>query len=145
MSCCCRSQTWLGSLLLWLWPWPAATAPIGPLAWEPPYAGGVAQEIAKKKTKKKSEFPASLEKWQDVDAMCLQPPLPHHHGDHHLEEDPGTPPQAEQCCSPHQSPHHAPLQIPRCFVLLCDLLIPFAFANFEKEPKFENNIKLSSS
>ena len=28
--------------LLWLWCRPAATAPIGPLAWEPSYAMGVA-------------------------------------------------------------------------------------------------------
>ena len=28
--------------LLWLWCKSAATAPIGPLAWEPPYAMGVA-------------------------------------------------------------------------------------------------------
>ena len=45
--------------LLWLWLWPAAIAPIGPLAWQPPYAMGVAQEMAKwqkgKKTKKKSD------------------------------------------------------------------------------------------
>ena len=27
---------------LWLWRGPAATAPIGPLVWEPPYAAGVA-------------------------------------------------------------------------------------------------------
>ena len=39
--------------LLWLWRRLAATAPIRPLPWEPPYAEGVAQEIAKKKTKKK--------------------------------------------------------------------------------------------
>ena len=32
--------------LLWLWCRLAATAPIGPLAWEPPYAAGAAQEIA---------------------------------------------------------------------------------------------------
>jgi len=31
--------------LLWLWCRPAATAPIGPLAWEPPYAAGAAQEM----------------------------------------------------------------------------------------------------
>ena len=36
--------------MLWLWRRPAATAPIGPLAWEPPYAVGAA---LKKKTKKK--------------------------------------------------------------------------------------------
>ena len=29
-------------LLLWLWHRPAATAPIGPLAWESPYAMGAA-------------------------------------------------------------------------------------------------------
>ena len=28
--------------LLWLWHRPAAVAPIGPLAWEPPYAAGAA-------------------------------------------------------------------------------------------------------
>ena len=32
----CRSQRWLGALLLWLWHRPAATAPIWPLAWELP-------------------------------------------------------------------------------------------------------------
>jgi len=41
--------------LLWLWRRPVATAPIRPLAWEPPYAAGAAQEIAKK-TKKKKKF-----------------------------------------------------------------------------------------
>ena len=35
--------------LLWLWHRPAAMAPIGPLAWEPPYATGAALEKAKKK------------------------------------------------------------------------------------------------
>ena len=30
--------------LLWLWPRPVATALIRPLAWEPPYAAGVALE-----------------------------------------------------------------------------------------------------
>jgi len=43
--------------LLWLWCRPVATAPIRPLAWEPPYAAGVAQEIAKRqKDKKKKEI-----------------------------------------------------------------------------------------
>jgi len=32
--------------LLWLWRRPVATAPIQPLAWEPPYAVEAAQEIA---------------------------------------------------------------------------------------------------
>jgi len=39
--------------LLWLWCRLAATTPIGPLAWEPPYAAGVALEKTKKKKKKK--------------------------------------------------------------------------------------------
>ena len=45
-----------GSDLAWLWLWhrPVATAPIGPLAWEPPYAVGVTQENGKK-TKKRKE------------------------------------------------------------------------------------------
>ena len=34
--------------LLWLWGRPAATAPIRPLAWEPPYAAGVALKRQKK-------------------------------------------------------------------------------------------------
>ena len=45
-------------MLLWLWCRPVAPAPIGPLAWEPPYAVGAAQEMAKKddqKTKKKQK------------------------------------------------------------------------------------------
>ena len=39
--------------LLWLWRRPVATAPIQPLAWEPPYAAGAAQEIATTTTKDK--------------------------------------------------------------------------------------------
>ena len=37
----------LDPALLWLWCRPAATAPIRPLAWEPPYATGTALEKAK--------------------------------------------------------------------------------------------------
>ena len=39
--------------LLWLWRRPEATAPIPPLAWEPPYAAGTA--LKDKKTKKKKK------------------------------------------------------------------------------------------
>ena len=42
----------LDPALLWLWPRLVATAPIRPLAWEPPYAAGVAQEIAKRQKNK---------------------------------------------------------------------------------------------
>jgi len=39
--------------LLWLWHRPAATALFRPLAWEPPYAVGVALKRQKDKKKKK--------------------------------------------------------------------------------------------
>ena len=41
----------LDHALLWLWYRPAAIAPIRPLAWDTPYAAGVALEKAKKKKK----------------------------------------------------------------------------------------------
>uniref|UniRef100_A0A8D0QES3 Ryanodine receptor 1 n=1 Tax=Sus scrofa TaxID=9823 RepID=A0A8D0QES3_PIG len=44
-----------GPELLWLWRRLAATAPIRPLAWEPPYAAGVALEKAKRQKKEKRE------------------------------------------------------------------------------------------
>ena len=48
-----RSQVWLVScVLLWLWCRLAALAPIGPLAWEPPYTAGVALKRQKEKRKK---------------------------------------------------------------------------------------------
>jgi len=42
-------------VLQWLWHRPAATAPTGTLAWEPPYATGAALEKAKKTKKKEKE------------------------------------------------------------------------------------------
>ena len=41
-------------VLLWLWHRPEATAPIGPLDWESPYATGTA---IKREKKKKKELP----------------------------------------------------------------------------------------
>ena len=49
----CRSQTWLGSQVA------VAVAPIRPLAWEPPYVAGVAQEMVKKKKRMEAEVPTS--------------------------------------------------------------------------------------
>ena len=49
--CCelwCRSQRRLDMMLLWLWYRLAAVAPIGPLAWEPPYVLGMALKSKKK-------------------------------------------------------------------------------------------------
>ena len=52
VGCRCGSDP----ALLWLWYRLVATAPIRPLAWEPPYAAGAAQEMAKRqKTKNKKE------------------------------------------------------------------------------------------
>ena len=41
--------------MLWLWCRLAATAPIRPLAWEPPYVAGAALEKAKRQKKKKKK------------------------------------------------------------------------------------------
>ena len=66
--------------LLWLWCRPAAVAPIGPLAWEAPYATGAVQEKAKKKKKRKKEihlleFPlwcnGSVTSWEHWDAGSI--------------------------------------------------------------------------
>ena len=47
--------------MLWLWRRPVATAPIGPLAWEPPYAAGAALEKAKRQKKKRKEKKINIE------------------------------------------------------------------------------------
>ena len=48
MSCGVGRRYGSDPMLLWLWRRPAAAAPIRPLAWEPPYAAGAAQEKTKK-------------------------------------------------------------------------------------------------
>ena len=53
MSCGVGCRCGLDPALLWLWSRPVATALIGALAWEPPYAIGAAQEMAKKDNNKK--------------------------------------------------------------------------------------------
>ena len=52
MSCGVGLRCVSDPALLWLWRRPAATAPIGPLAWEPPCATGAALEKAKREKKK---------------------------------------------------------------------------------------------
>ena len=54
MSCGVGHRCGSDLVLLWLWHRPTAVALIRPLAWEPPYAAGVAQ----KWKKKKREFPS---------------------------------------------------------------------------------------
>ena len=49
VGCTCSSDL----VLLWLWCRPVTTAPIQPLAWEPPYATSVALKRKKKKKEKR--------------------------------------------------------------------------------------------
>ena len=59
-------------VFLWLWCRLVVTAPIGPLAWEPPYAAGAAQEMAKQPKKKKRLPPRhriALAKFTETDSM----------------------------------------------------------------------------
>ena len=51
MSCGVGHRRGLDPALLRLWYRPVATAPITPLAWEPPYAAGMALKSRKKKVK----------------------------------------------------------------------------------------------
>ena len=53
MSCGVGRRCGLDPSLLWLWFRPVATALIGHLAWEPPYATGAALKIQKDQKKKK--------------------------------------------------------------------------------------------
>ena len=48
MSCGVGHRRSLDSALLWFWHRPVATAPIRPLAWEPPYAMRTVLEKAKR-------------------------------------------------------------------------------------------------
>ena len=52
MSCGVGCRCGLDPVLLGLWCRPAATAPIGPLAWKPPYAAGTALKREKDKKQK---------------------------------------------------------------------------------------------
>ena len=54
MSCGVGRRRGLDLAWLWLWRRPAAIAWIRPLAWEPPYAVGVALKGQKRQKKKKS-------------------------------------------------------------------------------------------
>ena len=56
MSCGVGCRHSSDPTLLWLWHRPMATARIRPLAWEPPYAAGVALEKAKRQKKKKFQI-----------------------------------------------------------------------------------------
>ena len=56
MSCSVGHRHGWDPTLLWLWHRLVATALIGPLAWEPPYATGTALEKAKRQTNKQKQM-----------------------------------------------------------------------------------------
>ena len=67
MSCGVDRRRGSDPALLWLWCRPAATALIGPLAWEAPYAAGAAQEMAKgQKKKQKQNQKQKFTKWKQM-------------------------------------------------------------------------------
>ena len=56
MSCGVGGRCGSGVVLLWLWCRPAATAPIRPPAWQPPYAVEKDERQKKKERKKKRKM-----------------------------------------------------------------------------------------
>ena len=54
-------------VLLWLWHRPAATDPIRPLPWEPPYAAGADQEMAKRRKTKQNKNKKILQTLQNLE------------------------------------------------------------------------------
>ena len=62
VSCAVGRRRSSDPVLLWLWLWfrPAAVALIQPLAWEPPYASGMALKRQTTKKKKKKNGPICL-------------------------------------------------------------------------------------
>ena len=64
MSCGVDRRHSSDSVLLWLWCRPAAIAPIQSLAWEPPYAEGMAPKKTKNKQKKTHQKTVLLSEWQ---------------------------------------------------------------------------------
>ena len=66
MSCGVGCRRGSDPALLWLWRRLVATAPIGPLAWEPPYAVGVA---LKKKVYPNVHSSIIIYNCQDIEAM----------------------------------------------------------------------------
>ena len=61
MSCGVGGRGSLDPVLLWLWCRPVATAPIRPLAWEPPYAAGVALKSKNEQQQKTPPKPLPFE------------------------------------------------------------------------------------
>ena len=71
MSCGVGCRLGSDPTLLWLWCRPVAAALIGPLAWEPPYATGAAQEIAATTTTTKTKKRLNVELPYDLTIPLL--------------------------------------------------------------------------
>ena len=69
MSCGVGHRCGWDLTLLWLWHRQVATALIGPLAWESPYAARVALEKRQKDKKKKSRFSYSPTVWSNLSPL----------------------------------------------------------------------------
>ena len=73
MSCGVGCRHSSDPVLLWLWCRPVATAPIRPLAWEPPYAAGAALEKAKRqKTKQTNKQQQKRQSEVNAKEKCKQ-------------------------------------------------------------------------
>jgi len=78
MSCGVGCRRGSDPALLWLWRRPVAIAPIQPLAWEPPYAVGAAQEIAATTTTKKDKRQKKKKMWLTILYTCNLHDVVHH-------------------------------------------------------------------
>ena len=97
MSCGvgCRCDSDL--VLLWLWRRPAATAPIRPLSWEPPYATGTALKKKTKYKKREEEVKPHIFRKADSGDWALVVPFRSHspvkeHRAQQQAKDTGSPP-----------------------------------------------------
>jgi len=70
MSCGIGCRPGSDPMCLWLWGRPAATAPIQPLAWEPPYTMSVALKIQKTKKKVNGGVPV-VAQWVKYSTLSL--------------------------------------------------------------------------
>ena len=70
MSCGVGQRHSSDPMLLWLWCRLAATAPIRPLAWEPPYAAGAALKKAKRQKIKNMKY-KSIELYDTIKEFSL--------------------------------------------------------------------------
>ena len=77
MSCGVGRRWGSDSLLLWLW-LVAATAPIRPLAWEPPYAAWAALDRKGKKTKNKLNKNKNIQCWSSCFGLAVTNPTSIH-------------------------------------------------------------------